>query len=156
MSETIYKVVRKLVQNHSPEEAADLALQGLTKAQLVEFVRPEVERLARSMARANVRRTEEQAFPSSPVSDSESREPEGRPAAIKELMEKGFLLPDGDYVLWGEASPEQHEARAGWLHGQAAALVETARRHEHAARLIRNAGVSCLNDLGTAAAEVAA
>lgn len=159
MSDTIYKVVRKLVQEHSAEEAAELALHGLTKAELVEFVRPEVERLARSMIRANVRRNEAEAFPASdlsPVSDSGSREPEGRPAAIKQLMGEGFLLPDGVYVLWGEATPEQHEARAGWLHGQAAALVETARRHERAALLIRDAGVVCLNDLGLAAAEVAA
>lgn len=156
MSETIYKVVRKLVQDHSAEEAADLALRDLTKAELVEFVRPEVERLARSMIRAKVRRNEAEAFPSSPVGDSADREPEGRPAAIKQLMERGFLLTDGDYVTWGEATAEQHDRRAEWLHGQAAALVETARRHERAALLIRNAGVVCLNDLGLAAAEVAA
>ncbi len=65
----------------------------------------------------------------------------------RKLLDEGFVLPTGEYVAWLLATPGQHRERAGWLRGQAAAVVETAVQHEDAAEAIESAGGTCLADL---------
>lgn len=65
----------------------------------------------------------------------------------EELLSTMFALGDGERVTWGEASIEQHEQRIALLVGNAAGNVETAARHEVAARMIREAGVTCLAEV---------
>lgn len=138
-TDSIYQVVRRHIsEGLDPEQAADAALTGMTKAQLVEFVRPEVERLARSMARERVRRVERRSLrPNTPT----------RPDAIAELVAESFPHPDGYLVRWGAATVEQHLARAEWQRSFAGRVVADAERHEFAAKLIRDRGVSCLDEI---------
>lgn len=148
MSEaTIYQAVRSLVMaGQSPESAAASALDGMTKEQLIQFVLPEVERLARSFERGRVRRVERAAF-AGPT----------RPDAVGRLVAESFMLPDGRLVSWGSATADDHIARAAWQRSNAADVIADAQRHELAAKLISDAGVLCLNDLGlTSLPEVAA
>ena len=143
-TETIYQAVgRLLAAGHDPEAAASLALQGMTKAQLIAFVLPEVERLARSVERNRVRRVERRTLP---VTGGDTS-----PDKLKALLVEAFLLPDGELVFWGSATAEQHLARAGWQRRNAAEVLEDAVRHERAAEMIVAAGVSCLDDLDVVA-----
>lgn len=58
----------------------------------------------------------------------------------------------GKIVTWGEATAEEHEAKAASLEKSAAGTMVTAERHRIAAKEIREAGVSTLNDLYARAA----
>lgn len=138
--ETIYQRVGALLhEGHAPEDAALLALQGMSKAELMAFVLPEVERLARTIERSRVRRVERRAF-------SRNTGIESRPDAVKALLAESFIV-DGEIVGWGQATAEQHLARAQWQRGCAAEIVADAERHERAAALITAAGVTCLDEL---------
>ena len=59
----------------------------------------------------------------------------------------GFMLPDGRVVLWGEATADDHLARAAAQRKLGARCILDAERHEDAAERIRAAGVRCLNQL---------
>lgn len=149
MSDTIYqRIGRLLSEGVAPEVAAAMSLDGMTKAQLIEFVRPEVERLARTIDRSRVRRVEHRTLP---VTDGKTS-----PDGLSDLLAECFLLPDDGFVRWGEATAEQHERRAVWQRSNAAEIIADAERHEWAATLIRSAGATCLNDLGVSALEVPA
>lgn len=67
------------------------------------------------------------------------------------LLPEGFVLPDGRWVTWGEATVEDHEARIGWLTGQMEALGQDVDRHRQAIKVIRQHGVSCLAEVEAAA-----
>lgn len=67
--------------------------------------------------------------------------------ARRTLMNDSFVLPDGRWVMWLEATADDHLARAGWLRSQEESIRETRVMHEQAARLITEAGVRCLADL---------
>lgn len=142
--ETIYQAVRRLVNREalSPPVAAQRALEGMTKAQLIEFVLPEVERLARSMDRGRVRGIERQALTERPLRATPSN-----PEAVAALVAECFLVPDVGMVSWGDATASDHLARAEWQRRGAVDLVADAERHEAAAALIRKQRVRCLNDL---------
>lgn len=65
------------------------------------------------------------------------------------LAEKGFRV-EGEYVMWEDATAEQHEARAEQQERTAAGFIRTAERHRIAAKMIREAGVTCLREIGGA------
>jgi hypothetical protein len=50
-------------------------------------------------------------------------------------------------VRWGEATADDHTARAAWLRDFARTVIETAERHERAVALIVEADVKCLNEV---------
>ena len=77
-----------------------------------------------------------------------AEEPQDRVSIRQRLAEKTFALPTGETVYWSLATDEQHDARADWLEKHALFCKRTARRHRKAAEEIRQAGVSCLADLG--------
>jgi hypothetical protein len=141
MQETIYQALSRLMaEGLAPEVAAAKSLDNMTKAQLVEFVRPEVERLARNIERNRVRRIERRVLP---VTDGETSAD-----SVGELVAQRFVLPDGRMVTWGDATAEDHELRAGWQRQRAREFLADVSRHEWAAELIRSSNVTCLNDLG--------
>lgn len=63
------------------------------------------------------------------------------------LIEHTFALKDGRRVLWGEATVQDHEERISLIDGQIVGLRATIKRHAEAIDLIREAGVSCLNEI---------
>jgi 2-keto-3-deoxy-L-rhamnonate aldolase RhmA len=69
------------------------------------------------------------------------------PAEVRELA----WLVDGVRVSWSRATAGQHLARAGFCRRIAETHVASAVRHEAAAAVISEAGVSCLADLGVVA-----
>lgn len=138
-------VLRKLVdEGKTPEQAADAALSGARKADLVSFVRPLVVMKARQFQRSMIRDIEEEV-------DARIADGEDPLSVRRKLSQSSFALPDGSYVDWLDATADQHLLRAGWQRNQAMALVADAERHEAAAAAIRAAGVSCLRDLEAAA-----
>lgn len=74
--------------------------------------------------------------------------PPARLAALRALAGKTFWIPNGtkggQMVVWDQATPEQHDARAANQRRRAGACIEDAERHELAARTIREAGATCL------------
>lgn len=76
---------------------------------------------------------------------------EGAEGGWLRLLPEGFVLPDGRWVTWGEATVEDHEARIGWLSGQIEALGQDVDRHQQAIKVIREHGVSCLAEVEAAA-----
>jgi len=70
------------------------------------------------------------------------------PSALKaRLMLASFALGDGRRVLWGEATPEEHDQRIAMLTKIRDGIDATILRHMDAAAKVRAAGVSCLNDI---------
>jgi len=74
-------------------------------------------------------------------------EPVDPAAAVKDLLATKFFSPLRGYILWGEATVEDHLAYAQMQRKLADGLVQTAELHEDAARRITAAGVRCLFDL---------
>lgn len=65
---------------------------------------------------------------------------------IRDLLSESFYL-DGVWVIWGEATVEQHQLRAAQLRAIADRSIETAARHEQVAETLTAAGASCLAEL---------
>ena len=73
--------------------------------------------------------------------------------ARKELKGHGFFMPkSGEYVLWLNATVEQHQVRAEYLRSMADGIMRTAQMHEQAIADITAAGVSTLAEIEEAAA----
>lgn len=125
----------RLAAGCTPEEAAAWAVAHLDAGDLIGVLHPLALARAKMRARAKTRRVEQAAA-------------SGSPDARRRLVSEKFALPDtGEWVSWGEATSEQHRARAGWLRDHADRTLATATRHEQAADDIDAAGVTCLNDL---------
>lgn len=65
----------------------------------------------------------------------------------EELLNSGFALPDGQTVLWGDATIEQHEARRNQFMDNARANIEGAARHEAAIETLRSSGAETLRQM---------
>ena len=138
-----YLVVKVVLDEHR-ETATDL----LTPA-----IRAAIQRERRKAAR----RREDDAFNEEDEPDDEpgdDGEPEPGPdrlAAFRSLAGEMFWIPDGTkdgyYVSWGDATEEQHLARADNQRERARSEVEDADRHEEAADIIHEAGVACLAEV---------
>jgi len=63
------------------------------------------------------------------------------------LMRETFVLSDGTRVRWLQATPEQHRDRAMLQRRLAGQYLEEAQRHEDAAELIEQRGVTCLAEI---------
>ncbi len=73
--------------------------------------------------------------------------------ARKELKGHGFFMPkSGEYVLWLNATVEQHQVRAEYLRSMADGIMKTAQMHEQAIADIIAAGVTTLAEIEEAAA----
>lgn len=64
-----------------------------------------------------------------------------------ELLNSGFALPDGQVVLWGDATIEQHEIRRNQFMDNAQANLEGAARHEAAIETLRSSGAATLRQM---------
>lgn len=71
--------------------------------------------------------------------------------ARKRLLDQRFALGDGTFVLWGDATEEQHLQRIGFLTTSVVGLQRTIGLHEDAVEQIRTHGVSCLREIEEAA-----
>lgn len=131
-------------QGTDPEEAADKVLASLSTKQVREIARPLLVWEATRAQRIHTRSIERKV--------AAAPDKQTRSDARRELIDRGFWLPDGRYVDWLKASADEHLERAEWLRGRAGAFVQTAVSHEEAAAEIREAGVSCLADLISGAA----
>ena len=63
------------------------------------------------------------------------------------LMRETFVLSDGTRVRWLQATPAQHRDRAMLQRRLAGQYLEEAQRHEAAAELIEQRGVTCLAEI---------
>lgn len=71
----------------------------------------------------------------------------------EELLDSGFALPDGTSTTWGDATAEQHQARADAMMRHATGEMASASRHLKAIDELKSNGAKCLREL---VAEVAA
>lgn len=68
--------------------------------------------------------------------------------ARKQLKGHGFFMPStGEYVLWLNATVEQHQERAEFLRRMADGIMQTVQMHEQAIADIVAAGVTTLAEL---------
>jgi hypothetical protein len=70
----------------------------------------------------------------------------------QELLNTIFSTTDGSRVTWGNATIAQHQDRIVMFEQNAAINLEGASRHVAAIEALREAGVSCLNELKSRAA----
>ncbi len=151
--ETMTTRLRMLIrQGRTPDEAADMALEGVTAKDLRIMVRPLLLIQARRFAREKVRQIEN-AVRLSPGTALT------RPDAMRALLDSTFALPSGEHVRWSVATIEQHQERASMFMVLAEANAEKAGRHEQAAELLRNTGalnLGALYDKGEDLKELAA
>lgn len=140
-------LIRDHLDNHTNPDAIPAIVAGqLTKTDLEQLALPWLNAAVKKYGRERVRRLEDQVFPNP---DHEPAAPVPNPVEEyrTQLWAEGFSLNDGTYVLWGEATAEQHEQRAAEQRKLARAAEIDAARHEYAASMIRRAGVRCLNDI---------
>jgi hypothetical protein len=141
-------MIEELYERFDNDEPAALAekvldiLLAMRKADLRAELRPlvlnDVVNWQRNRARAIERAYARQRTGADPVDPC---------AAVKDLLATKFFSPLRGYVLWGEATVEDHLAYAQMQRKLADGLVQTAELHEDAARRITAAGVRCLFDL---------
>lgn len=115
--------------------AVNTTLANTSHDELVAGIRPLVEREARLFARGLTRTLERAAFLPA------------EPNAISALASSAFVLPDGRWVTWADATVDDHMARARWQRRLASDVLNDALRHEEAVKLIQEAGVTCLAEL---------
>jgi hypothetical protein len=133
-----------VAEGKDPKLAAQLAIQKLPKSALVPILMPMVESMARDEARKQVRALEDRVYRRIETGADPSTE-------RRRLAYKTFYAPDFGYVLWGEATVEQHRARAQMQRQIAGECLVDAERHEEAADLIERSGATCLNEIAEAA-----
>lgn len=134
---TIYARLRELVLDDGldPAAAADLVLADPA---FLELVRPLIIGQAARFVRADTRAAERKVAAAGGLT---------RPEARRLLAGRSFATPDGRFVAWLDATADDHEARSGWLRGQAAACIETAHLHARAAELLRSTDAGSLSEV---------
>lgn len=126
----------------TPEEAAWAYLNALDTEQLRVVAFPYVKDRMRSWMRDRARGVEDAAFPTTAnVTEVDVL------AARAKLVNETFTLSDGTNVGWNEATPAQHRERAEMQRRLAGNCLVDAERHEQAALLIEQCGVSCLAEI---------
>jgi hypothetical protein len=65
----------------------------------------------------------------------------------RDLLDSSLPLGDGTRTTWGQATIEQHEARAAMFEQYAQSNVDGAVRHRAAIAALRGSAYVCLNDL---------
>lgn len=150
---SLLNTVRELVsQGVEPERAVAQALRGASRADLDDTVKPLLLSDAQNLHRSMVRDLEKKAFP---LPNEEPAAPDVQAEARAALLGEGFSI-SGRWVLWSQATAEEHRARAQYLRSMAASTLDTAKRHEQAADDIEAAGVTCLAEINEYQGEAAA
>ena len=67
-------------------------------------------------------------------------------------LNKRFAVGDGRYVLWGEATIEDHRSRIAMLTSLRNGIDDTIDRHNQAVKILITAKATCLNDIEAVAA----
>lgn len=68
-------------------------------------------------------------------------------SARQALVAQTFALPGGGFVEWTKATAADHRERAHWFKNQIDSMSKTVSLHELSARLIEDAGVTCLAEI---------
>ena len=133
-----------------PDDIARMVIAtARTRKDLADLVFPAVAAQATFVRRGIVRREESTAF-SQPDHDAQTSgdEPVDPTDARRTLLELNtYVDHDTGYVPWGDLTVDQHEARIDFLERKMWGINVTVDRHRLAVKLIKNEGVSCLNDL---------
>lgn len=116
--------IRNAARNfEDPHEGAEHLLAEYTRlSHLRRDVRKLVAEGIAGVQRAQVRSTEQQAF--SPRPKAKTPESHSMRERKQLLEERFFAGPERGYVLWGEATVEDHRARIEYLRGQQRSIEE--------------------------------
>lgn len=140
-AETVYSFIHRCIdEGNDSDAAAARLLRTITKAELGKFITPLLLNEGHRYERTLTRRIEAEV-------DARLAAGEDPISVRRKLVGESFPLPGVGLVKWVEATPEQHLARAAWQRTHAAASIADAERHEAAAALIEEHGVTCLADL---------
>ena len=157
--ETCWDVVERLLGEHddlSSENIARLLCRELkVSVRTGEVLLPMLTAAIAAKRRAKVRSIERQVFSdegsaTSPMVVETAAGLTVDVVALRDLLSEELFSVDGKQVVWGEATIQQHLARAAWLRDQQRALEETVRRHLASVEVIERFGVSCLNEVPVA------
>lgn len=141
--------LRTLIAEHGASEDGEQAARDVIRALLRDhadlaavLLYPIVHDEIRRIRRQQSRRAEDKAF-GGPADSGDPLAP------LRQLRNRSFLDPATRMlVTWGSASPQQHEGRAEWLRiTKLVPVQQTIDRHRYAARVLREAAASCLNEV---------
>ena len=132
-----------------PHDIARRIRRKVSAEDMLRLLAREVEWTQRGLARI----VEHEAMMAFRARFAESLPPlPGVDPGLRALFRSAFSLGDGTSVTWGAATIEQHEQRIAFLELQRNGINRTIAQHQDAIRLITEAGTTCLDDLGEAAA----
>jgi hypothetical protein len=133
------------------DAVVDRVVKGLSRAELVDLARPALRWQVGHAMRERVRRVERRVFRIPRIATTPkggggkvpvaAKSQPTSPDALRDILGLTFALRNGDRVTFRDATAEQHMARAAYLREMAATDMQTASRHDEAARMIRAAGV---------------
>ena len=89
-----------------------------------------------------------QQMPENPFYHGTAVAPGGDLEVTQELLGTIFMLGDGRHRTWGNAKIAEHQLRVNMLVRNSIGAVTTAARHMVAINMIKQAGVSCLEEIG--------
>lgn len=136
------RVMAELRAGRSPEEATEAVIATASRDDLAEWVMDQTLRIAKEASRRITWEMEQAAAAATGIVRAVvEREP---------VSARCFFVPGEGMVEWATATAEQHLARAKMQRQHAGACISDAERHEAAANEIRQAGVSCLAEIGDA------
>lgn len=127
--------------------ASHAALVHMAERWLADQHRRRMRAEARHVETAATHRTRATAITHERVTALAARIVERTTQDWGQLLDKAFALADGTRVTWGEATVEQHEARADMLKIMAAGDLETAALHMSAVRDIRAGNAETLGEV---------
>lgn len=128
--------------NLSPDAAAKRVAATMTQGEIESFAFTHLHRLASELYRDSVRAAE--------VKIEERGESVASAVANRDpvIRDRMFYAPGFGWVVWEKATIEQHRARAVMQRELAGKCNEDAERHEEAIRMIEQAKVKCLAEIG--------
>jgi hypothetical protein len=142
-------VVREILSDHPQAdeeqvaEAAYNALTALPPSEQYEALKPLLVGDIRTVVRRRVHNLE-RLSQGEKIHGSDSTTTIGPIQAREALLESAVYVPEVGYVNWRAMTPAMHEARAAYLLTQAAGITATARLHQTAAVVLRQAGAVTL------------
>ena len=147
--------IRKLIDEHQtgdPDETCKAVMDatGIAKKHRDLFwplLRDECRRLARTAVRDAERGDINDSHPDPGHTPGDTHSALAGVGVRADFLNKRIYTGNGNYVLWGEATVEDHQSRVAYLASLRNGIDDTIQLHVEAMELIEAAGVTCLNDL---------
>lgn len=147
--------LHELIRDHEQDSPEDTAAAVCAAVSLPAKWRDLFFDLLRDECRRNMRQDTRRAEAISAAGGHGSHDPHGSTAPGPEIDRDDYLshrFYNGDrYVLWGDATVDDHRGRIDFLSKLRNGIDETIERHQEAIDLLVATGARCLNEATTTA-----